>query len=44
VADGEVDEVCQEDELSRSFNIDPDLALNYLLDDANDVTIPEQRK
>jgi hypothetical protein len=27
-----------------SFNINPDLALNYLIGDANDVTLPEQRK
>jgi hypothetical protein len=36
---GEVDEVYQDDELSSLFNID-----NSLLDDANDVTVPEQRK
>jgi hypothetical protein len=41
---GEVDEVYQDDELSCSFNIDPDLALNSLLGDANDVTFPEQMK
>jgi hypothetical protein len=41
---GEVDEVYQDDELSCSFNIDPDLALNSLLGDANDLTVPEQRK
>jgi hypothetical protein len=40
----EVDEVYQDDELSCSFNIDPELTLNSLLDDANDVTVPEQRK
>jgi hypothetical protein len=44
VAVGEVDEVYQDDELSCSFNIDPDLALNSLLGDANDVIVPEQRK
>jgi hypothetical protein len=41
---GEVDEFYQDDELSCSFNIDPDLALNSLLGDANDITVPEQRK
>jgi hypothetical protein len=40
----EVDEICQDDELPCSFNIDPDLALNSLLDNANDVTIPGDRK
>jgi hypothetical protein len=44
VAAGEVDEVYQDDELPCSFNIDPDLALNSLLGDANDVTVPKQRK
>jgi hypothetical protein len=38
---GEVDEDYQDDELPCSFNIDPDLALNSLLGDANDVTVPE---
>jgi hypothetical protein len=41
---GEDDEVYQDDELSCSFNIDLNLTLNSLLGDANDVTIPEQRK
>jgi hypothetical protein len=41
---GEVDEVYQDDELSYSFNIDPDSALNSLLGDANDVIVFEQRK
>jgi hypothetical protein len=41
---GEDDEVYQDDELSCLFNIDLELALNSLLNDANDVTIPEQRK
>jgi hypothetical protein len=41
---GEFDEFYQDDELSCSFNIDPDLALNFLLVDANDITVPEQRK
>jgi hypothetical protein len=41
---GEVDEVYQDDELSCSFNINPDLALNFLCGNANDVTLPEQRK
>jgi hypothetical protein len=41
---GEVDEVYQDDELLSSFNIDPYSALNSLLGDANDVTVPEQRK
>jgi hypothetical protein len=44
VPPGEVDEIYQDDELPCSFNIDPDLALNSLLSDANDVTVPEQRK
>jgi hypothetical protein len=41
---GEVDEVYQDDELSCSFNIDLDSTLNSLRGDANDVTVPEQRK
>jgi hypothetical protein len=41
---GEVDEIYQDGELSCSFNIDPKLTLNSLLGDANDVTVPEQRK
>jgi hypothetical protein len=40
----EVDEVYQDDELPCSFNIDQDSALNSLLDNANDVTVPEHRK
>jgi hypothetical protein len=36
---GELDEVYQDDELPCSFNIDPELALNSLLGDANDVTV-----
>jgi hypothetical protein len=44
VPTGEADEVYQEYELWYSFNIDPDSALNSLLGDANDVTVPEQRK
>jgi hypothetical protein len=44
VAAGEVDKVYQDDELPSSFNIDPDSTLNSLLGDANDVTVPEQRK
>jgi hypothetical protein len=44
VSDGELDEVYQDDELSCSFNINPDLALNALVGDANNVTLPEQRK
>jgi hypothetical protein len=44
VAAGEVDEVYQDDELPYSFNIDPDSALNSLLSDANDVTVPEKMK
>jgi hypothetical protein len=44
VAAREVDEVYQDDELLCSFNIGPDSALNSLLSDANDVTVPEQRK
>jgi hypothetical protein len=41
---GEVDGVYQDDELPCSFNIDPDLTLNSLLGNANDVTVPEQMK
>jgi hypothetical protein len=41
---GEVDEVYQDDELACSFNVDPELALNSLLGDDNDVTVSEQRK
>jgi hypothetical protein len=44
VPTGEVDEVYQDDELPCSFHIDSDSALNSLLSDANDVTVPEQRK
>jgi hypothetical protein len=44
VATGEVDDFYQDDELSCSFNIDPDLTLIFLLGNANDVTVPEQRK
>jgi hypothetical protein len=44
VSDGELDEVYQYDELPCSFNINPDLVLNSLVGDANDVTLPEQRK
>jgi hypothetical protein len=44
VSDGDLDEVYQHDELSCSFNINPDLALNSLVGDANDVTLPGQRK
>jgi hypothetical protein len=40
----EVDEVYQDDELPCSFNINPDLALNSLVSNANDVTLREQRK
>jgi hypothetical protein len=39
---GEVDELYQDDELSCSFNIDPNLALESLLGDTNDVTISEE--
>jgi hypothetical protein len=41
---GEVDEVYQDDELSCSVNINPDLALNSLVGNTNDITLPEQRK
>jgi hypothetical protein len=41
---GEVDEVYQDDKLSCLFNIDPELALNFLLGDANDVIVPKQKK
>jgi hypothetical protein len=44
VAAEEVDEVYQDDELPCSFNIDSDSTLNSLLGNANDVTIPEQKK
>jgi hypothetical protein len=44
VPTGEDDEVYQDDELPCSFHIDLDLAPNSLLGDANDVTVPEQRK
>jgi hypothetical protein len=44
VAARDVDEVYQDGELSYSFNIDPDSALNSLLGDANDVIVLEQRK
>jgi hypothetical protein len=44
VLDGELDEVYQDDKLPCSFNINPDLALNSLVGDANDVTLPEKRK
>jgi hypothetical protein len=44
VSDRELDEVYQDDELPCSFNINSDLALNSLVGDANDVTLPEQRK
>jgi hypothetical protein len=44
VAARDVDEVYQDGELSYSFNIDLDSALNSLLGDANDVIVPEQRK
>jgi hypothetical protein len=40
----EVDGVYQDDELSCSFNIDPDSALNSLLGNANNVTVFKQRK
>jgi hypothetical protein len=41
---GEADEIYQNGELPCSFNIDPDLAPNSLLRDANDVTVPKQMK
>jgi hypothetical protein len=44
VSDGELDEDYQDDELPCSFNINPNLVLNSLVSDANDVTLPEQRK
>jgi hypothetical protein len=44
VSDEEIHEVYQDDELPCSFNINPDLALNSLVGDANNVTLPEQRK
>jgi uncharacterized membrane protein len=39
----EVDEVYQDDEMSCSFIIDPNSALESLLNDANDVTVPDER-
>jgi hypothetical protein len=39
----EVDEVYQNDELPSSFNIDPNSALESLLNDVNDVIVPEER-
>jgi hypothetical protein len=42
VSDGELGEVYQDAELMCSFNINLDLALNSLVGDANDVTLPEQ--
>jgi hypothetical protein len=44
VAAGEVNEVYPDYELSCLFNIHPDSTLNSLLGDANDVTVPEERK
>jgi hypothetical protein len=44
VEPGEDDEVYQDDELSCSFNIDPDSTLNSLLGDTNDVIVLEERK
>jgi hypothetical protein len=44
VAAREVVEVYQDDKLPCSFNIDLDLTLNSLLGNANDVTVPKQRK
>jgi hypothetical protein len=44
VPTGDVDDVYQDDELPYSFHIDPDSTLNSLIDDVNDVTVPEQRK
>jgi hypothetical protein len=44
VVAGEVNEAYQDDELSCSFNIDTNSALNSLLGDANNVTVPKQRK
>jgi hypothetical protein len=40
---GEVDEVYEDDELLCLFNIDPNLTLDSLLSDTNDVTVPEER-
>jgi hypothetical protein len=39
----EVDVVYQDDQLSCSFNIDPNSSLESLLGDANDVTVHEER-
>jgi hypothetical protein len=39
VEDEEVDKVYQDDELSYSFNIAPNSALNYLLGDANNIIV-----
>jgi hypothetical protein len=43
VGAGEVDEIYQDDELSCSFNIDPNLALESVFSDANDVIVSEER-
>jgi hypothetical protein len=39
----EVDDVYQNDELPSSFNIDPNSTLESLLNDVNDVIVPEER-
>jgi hypothetical protein len=41
---GEVDKVYQDGELPCSFHINSDLALNSLVSDTNNVTLPKQRK
>jgi hypothetical protein len=41
---GEVDKVYQDGELPCSFHINLDLALNSLVSDTNNVTLPKQRK
>jgi hypothetical protein len=43
VETGEVDEAYQDDELSSSFNIDPNSTLESFLGDANDITVSEER-
>jgi hypothetical protein len=40
----QVDEVFQEEDLLTSFHIDPSLALDSLVADINDLTLPERRR
>jgi hypothetical protein len=41
---GEVDDVYRDDELPCRFNINPDLTLNSLVGNANDVTLPKKKE